>query len=195
MQAAGQKALGRIHLQTSMFQTEQFYCMISFNWKHLVLSSWHSNHLYFIVYILRTKIGQPAGHLPWWMPWPCQGGRGVRDGERERERNISNGISQCDYWRNIWNDLYIIAFYRHQQCTNIPKDLTNFSKFILCMSFQQNITIPVTTKPELMKAWFCSVQAVTTTKSSECGIRTFDPCESSTRCLQCFLASQARIQF
>ena len=86
MQAAGQKALGRIHLQTSMFQTEQFYCMISFNWKHLVLSSWHSNHLYFIVYILRTKIGQPAGHLPWWMPWPCQGGRGVRDGERERER-------------------------------------------------------------------------------------------------------------
>ena len=46
MQEIGQKVLGRIHLNTSMFLTEQFYCMIIIHWKHLVLSSWHSNHLY-----------------------------------------------------------------------------------------------------------------------------------------------------
>jgi hypothetical protein len=67
MQAIGQKAVDRIHLHISMFQTEHFYCMIIFNRKLLVLSIWHSNHLYFIIYILRTKIGQPAGHVPWWM--------------------------------------------------------------------------------------------------------------------------------
>jgi len=48
MQAIGQKALDRIHLHTSMFQTQHFYCMIIFNWKHLVLSSWQSNHLYHV---------------------------------------------------------------------------------------------------------------------------------------------------
>jgi len=48
--------------------------MIIFNWKHLVLSIWHSNHLYFIKYILGTKIGQPAGYIPWWMPSAQQHG-------------------------------------------------------------------------------------------------------------------------
>jgi len=51
MQAIGQKALGRIHLYASMFLTQHYYSMISYNYKHLVLSSWHSNHLYFIMYI------------------------------------------------------------------------------------------------------------------------------------------------
>jgi len=49
MQAIGQKALGRIHLYASMFLTQQYYSVISYNYKHSVLSSWYSNYLYFIM--------------------------------------------------------------------------------------------------------------------------------------------------
>jgi len=187
MQAAGQNALGRSHLQTSMFQTEQFYCMINFNWKHLVLSSWHSNHLYFIMYILRTKNRQPAGHLPWWMPWPCQ--RGREGGKREISAMAFANVI-IEKYLNWFVHICILqapAVYQH------TKELANFSKFILCMSFQQNISIPVTTKPELMKAWFCTGR--TYHQSFRVWNKKFDLYESTTRCLRCFLASQARIQF
>jgi len=49
MQATGQKALARIHLYASIFLTQHYYSMISYNYKHLVLSSWRSNNLYFIM--------------------------------------------------------------------------------------------------------------------------------------------------
>ena len=116
MQAIGQKALGRIHLHTSMFQTQHFYCTIIFNWKHLVLSSWHSNHLYFIVYILRTKIGQPAGHIRGGYLSPVkEEGKGGR--ERERERNISKAFANV-----ITGEIFeLICTYLHFTGTkNVP---------------------------------------------------------------------------
>jgi len=104
MQAAGQNALGRSHLQTSMFQTEQFYCMINFNWKHLVVWSILIENTWFC----------PVGTvitLFYHVHFENKESSASRSSslvdaltlsKRERgrkERNISNGICQCDYWK------------------------------------------------------------------------------------------------
>ena len=97
------------------------------------------------MYILRRKIGQPAGHFPWWIPWPCQGGReGVeraRDKEREREREIGREISAMAFANVITGEIFeLICTYLHFTGTkSVPshQGLSKFFKIYHLMSFQR----------------------------------------------------------
>jgi hypothetical protein len=80
--------------------------------------SWTSvriNKIYSFVPVLRGTVKEGGG----------AGGR-----ERERERNIRNGICQYDYWRIIWIDLFeLICTYLHFAGTESVPTYQGLSKF------------------------------------------------------------------
>ena len=75
------------------------------------------------MYILRTEIGQAAGHLPWSIPWPCKDGGGR---ERERERKISAMAFATVITGEIFE---LICTYLHFRCTSSLPTYQGPSKF------------------------------------------------------------------
>ena len=117
--------------------------------------------------------------------------------KRERgrkERNISNGICQCDYWKIF----ELICTYLHFTGTSSVPTYQRISKFfkiypLYVISTEYFDPCNYQTRTDESLILFCTGR--TYHQSFRVWNKKFDLYESTTRCLRCFLASQARIQF